>query len=477
MEKDGPGEAVPLAKLRELQGRLIRLEAKLEAGAPTLELLEGSAAVLDGEPMECGRAKSVTQETVLEVGDARLLLRVPEKEGVAEEREEVLASFSALLSACGAASIEEAAEKEAQRLALQARKQELRSAIALLAPQGLVALRAEVAEDEAAGGMELQAPSVPEEKLTAEEQKVHHQRLQLAGRLKALTGTLDELEDARRETEIEVRSLSAQIAALTEQLGDADTAQAALASEAEKAAEAVLLHQRRLDDAERALRAVRSAETRLARLQQAAETAKRRREELLTDISGTATLLQDRQGEGVEEQLAAAEGELERAEQLRSDLERRRGALKLLLDLLSEEAESRRRQVTGPVMRELLPMTEQLFGAGELRFDTEWNPETFERPGGALRIAQLSAGTREQLGILTRLAFARLLAKQGTPVPVILDDALTYSDDQRASRFFDILHEAAAETQIIVLTCHERLFQQLGGHRLTPRPYTSLTER
>ncbi len=47
---------------------------------------------------------------------------------------------------------------------------------------------------------------------------------------------------------------------------------------------------------------------------------------------------------------------------------------------------------------------------------------------------------REQLSVLTRLAFARLLARDGRPAPVILDDALVYSDDDRIERMFDALH-------------------------------------
>jgi uncharacterized protein YhaN len=94
-----------------------------------------------------------------------------------------------------------------------------------------------------------------------------------------------------------------------------------------------------------------------------------------------------------------------------------------------------------------------------------------------MRVSQLSAGTREQLGILSRLAFAKLMASRGEPVPVILDDALTYSDDHRAAVFFDILHEVAQTTQVIILSCRERLFRDFAGHRIEPRPFTDLNQR
>lgn len=68
--------------------------------------------------------------------------------------------------------------------------------------------------------------------------------------------------------------------------------------------------------------------------------------------------------------------------------------------------------------------------------------------------------------MLTRLAFARVLAKDGRPAPVILDDALVYSDDDRIEKMFDALHRQAREQQIIVFSCRQRAFQKLGGNVL-----------
>jgi uncharacterized protein YhaN len=84
----------------------------------------------------------------------------------------------------------------------------------------------------------------------------------------------------------------------------------------------------------------------------------------------------------------------------------------------------------------------------------------------------LSGGTREQIAVLARLAFARLLARHGRDLPVVLDDALVFSDDTRIERMFTALTMAGGETQILVLTCRERTFHRLGGTelRLVPWP-------
>lgn len=79
----------------------------------------------------------------------------------------------------------------------------------------------------------------------------------------------------------------------------------------------------------------------------------------------------------------------------------------------------------------------------------------------------LSMGTREQIAILVRLAFAEMLVEQGHPTTVVLDDALVFSDDRRIGRMFDILNMAARNTQILILTCREQLFEGLGGQPLS----------
>ena len=68
--------------------------------------------------------------------------------------------------------------------------------------------------------------------------------------------------------------------------------------------------------------------------------------------------------------------------------------------------------------------------------------------------------------MLVRLGFGRLLAEAGKPAPLILDDALVYSDDTRIERMFEALALAARSHQVLVLTCRERTFASLGGNRI-----------
>jgi len=50
---------------------------------------------------------------------------------------------------------------------------------------------------------------------------------------------------------------------------------------------------------------------------------------------------------------------------------------------------------------------------------------------------------------------------------LILDDALVYSDDERIAAMFDALHRSSEDLQIIVLSCRQRAFRDLGARRVT----------
>jgi uncharacterized protein YhaN len=60
-----------------------------------------------------------------------------------------------------------------------------------------------------------------------------------------------------------------------------------------------------------------------------------------------------------------------------------------------------------------------------------------------------------------------MICERGQPVPVILDDALVFSDDDRIEQMFDALSRAGQKQQVIVLTCRTRTFAALGGRQLS----------
>lgn len=64
---------------------------------------------------------------------------------------------------------------------------------------------------------------------------------------------------------------------------------------------------------------------------------------------------------------------------------------------------------------------------------------------------ELSSGAKEQIGILPRLATARIVGKGG--VPPLLDDAVAYTDNVRQEKLASAPGFASADTQTIIVMC------------------------
>jgi len=60
-------------------------------------------------------------------------------------------------------------------------------------------------------------------------------------------------------------------------------------------------------------------------------------------------------------------------------------------------------------------------------------------------------------------SLAEILRGSGKPSVVILDDALVNTDEARLERMHLVLQKASRSLQILVLTCRERDFVQLGA--------------
>lgn len=170
--------------------------------------------------------------------------------------------------------------------------------------------------------------------------------------------------------------------------------------------------------------------------------------------------------------IARLEGELAAYDREIAHHEHQIAALALLSTTIDEVAAANRTRFLDPVMRRMSPYLDLVFPDTEVSLDEKFVLAKLKRGGsGEEPIGELSDGTREQLAILVRLAFARLLAETGSPAPLILDDALVYSDDERIVRMFASLEAAAPLHQVIVFTCRSKTFATLGGKRLSLVPW------
>lgn len=163
-------------------------------------------------------------------------------------------------------------------------------------------------------------------------------------------------------------------------------------------------------------------------------------------------------GKGLGERRDAAAGRAEAAAREVDTLKRDAAALKLLVETLRAEQRELRDRFTGPVRERLSPLLRQLLPDAVPVVDAvNVTLGSIERHGQTEALDDLSVGTREQLAVLVRLAFADLLIEhEGEAPPIILDDALVFADEDRFDRMKLLLQAAAARHQIIILSCRPR---------------------
>lgn len=183
------------------------------------------------------------------------------------------------------------------------------------------------------------------------------------------------------------------------------------------------------------------------------QTMQKRRTDAQTELTEVQTRLKIHGEEGLHEKLHAAQSRFEHLEKDNFSLFRRAAAARVLFETMREEREEARRAYVAP-------LKEKIEHLGRLVFDDSFQVEISEELQIASRTAtgvtvpfdSLSGGTREQLSLIFRLACSMIVAKDGG-TPLILDDALGYTDPERLRLMGAVLAKAAKECQVVIFTC------------------------
>jgi hypothetical protein len=177
-------------------------------------------------------------------------------------------------------------------------------------------------------------------------------------------------------------------------------------------------------------------------------------------------MLEEAGAQGFEEARAALAVRLEAARRRQRELDLRARALHLLLERLEASRRERTRQLRAPLQARIDHYIRLLFPKAALEIGDDLLPGLLTRPAtqgeesGA--VSELSHGAREQMGVLTRLAYADLLQEAGRPTLLILDDALVHSDALRLDRMKRVLFDAAQRHQVLLFTCHPAAWRDMG---------------
>ena len=150
--------------------------------------------------------------------------------------------------------------------------------------------------------------------------------------------------------------------------------------------------------------------------------------------------------------------------------ERRIATLDLLTTMIEDCYQEQRERLHIPLLKHLRPFLDEVFPSAELKLGDGFAVEGLKRDGpDPENFERLSDGTQEQIAVLVRLAMGAMLCERGQEAPIILDDALVFSDDTRIEQMFNALTRAGENQQVIIFTCRSRTFETLGGCRLSIR--------
>ncbi len=476
-----------MKRLEAISERLAAARAAAESAAPRLSVTvtEGGTVRLDGAALTPGEtARALLRPLTIEVPGHAVIRLNPADHGGTDPVAVSEAELAAALAQAGVPDLAAARAAAARREAFDTAARDAASRVNALAGkptaeavtalgQRAATLAAALAERLAA----LELETVPEADAAA-------QALADAERA-AETARATEAAAAAAAAPAEAAERDARDVAIA-----AETARDAAAREAEAAAATLAAAREREPDAALAARLAERLETAAARrrdaeavpqaektevtlararverlrgsLKAARDQAARDREALVAAEAELRAL----EGDALDEAIAREEAAAALAHREAEQLETRRAALVLLRAAIETAEREATERYLAPVSQRLQPWLDALLPGARALLDETFAVTGLTRDGRDEPFEILSAGTQEQIAVLVRLAFADLLREQGRPAPVILDDALVFSDDERIERMFDILSAASERMQIVVLTCRTGLFSRLGGHRL-----------
>ncbi|QAY95150.1 DNA-binding protein [Methylovirgula ligni] len=462
-------------QLQALEIKIATLRAAETATRPTVRMAYSTPGglgplIMDGTPLLNDKSrtfKDLANIQIPNLGTLTLLSKSPDRGDdsleVAEAKKQIL------LSAIGVKSLLDARNRQAEAQAKSAGRDGIRLQLNQVAPDGIARLREQIAS---CCNQQLDVPEID-----GDPEEVRRELAAASDKVRAARNRLAELDPERKHTDGEVIKVEALCATLGAELSRFE---ALVGLEGERAAKeqalvAVRNEKQELSDKLEGIAAqlrsnspdLESVEATLRRKRSVEEAATEEAAQLRETLAEFNGRIRTRSEDAVEEAWREAVDALEAASSRVTAFETEIKILEKLKSTLQASRSAARDLYLKPILTELRPLLGLLFSDVSIVFDDKTLlPQKIQRNGQDEDVDRLSGGMREQLSILTRLAFARLLARDGRSAPVILDDALVFSDDDRIERMFDALHREARDQQIIVFSCRQRAFSKLGGNVL-----------
>ena len=493
-----------LKALQKLEAKCSNEEAALHAMAAGIEVVTSDLAIqVGGKAIQAGQSEILTEDTEITIGSkTRLRIKPGGGTSLVDARKLLQNSRKSLqagLDELGITSIAEASEASTRRQQWEA-EAKTRQAV-------LTSLGADAVDQELANA---------ENSLTAAEAEVQRR----TASVKDLTppATVADTQSMVAQTQVQLSEVEAvesssksahdAAARALKKSSEAHVAHRQTVQEEQQTLNAVITKLRVLvdmqgEDAERdqklaaQLTARTDAENLLTstqktlaelqpeflssdseRLQRAFDQATTANHEAETKLAVARNTLQSDGATDPQAVLAQAEAHSRSAEEQRMSALRKASAIQLIHQRFLEEQSALADQFTLPLADKISSYLRCIFGA-EAKAALKLEDNVFVgveliRPGqnlGALPFASLSVGTKEQVASAVRLAMAEVLAEgHDRCLPLVFDDAFTYSDPDRVAALQRMLDFAASQgLQIIILSCNPSDYATLGARTIALR--------
>ena len=176
----------------------------------------------------------------------------------------------------------------------------------------------------------------------------------------------------------------------------------------------------------------------------------------------------DLRGEqGLQSEYDAAATVLEHLQRDHESTEARAKAARLLFRTFKKHQDKAHQRYIEPFKDAINRLGRIVFGPTfEVEIDEDLKVTHRILNGIPLPVDQLSTGAREQLGVITRLACAIIVSPEDGGAPVMIDDALGWSDPERLQTTCTAIAMAGRECQVVVLTCTPGRYSHVGNAKV-----------
>ncbi len=461
------------AKLQRLQAvsdQIVPLQARKDAALTRIEYRLTGPITIDGATVDGQGVVLLDSEKTIGLpglGDLIVVPGVSDVSALIDALQALEAERARLLLEMGVPSVAEAVSRRDRWKALSAEKAGQAGILALHAPNGIDALRDELAQARGRlGAAEARLAGLPDVAgalpVSDAKSAFDHARVQLeSARVAQMSASERKAQAGAHADGIRVRlDMNEARVSDPEYVQRREERQAKLV---EKDAH-VKARTRELDTCAQALEAARLDDPAMEaqRFARSADIARGEQLERQTKITQLRAQLEAVGASGIGERLAQAAASIEQTESRHAELRLRADALGLLESILVEERDAAVASLRSPLTSRIGHYLKRVFPAGEMAVDDALTPVALQRGDRRETLESLSYGTQEQLGILSRLAYADLLQAAGRPTLLLFDDAVVHTDDMRRDGIKRALLDAATRHQILVFTCHPGLWDDLG---------------